>query len=277
MWSLAFAVEVEDGLFAPQLCLCGPESFAGGTLSLELVDERGCVRHAERRELMRWALATNVRLRPFEAPDEALGWPWEIAVERDGVELIRWRRYLAASNRLTAEAEIELPGAPGLRPKVEEEGLGPEAPWDPRDSERLLAGLAAEGIIGCADRDAILLERGTTGKSGERMLIDREVVGGCNVLMRYAEVSGSEFVELSDYPIDPDAAARIPEEVARRHGAIGIGFRGELLTVAMSDPQREPWDLADLYAGSGTPIYIVVATHADVLAALDLISERLAR
>jgi hypothetical protein len=288
MWSMTLTVEVdgEPRVFSPELCLFGPDSFTGGALRLELVDEHGAVRHAERRELTHSALGTDISLRAFETPDGAepedvLGWCWQIAVEAADIELIRWRRYLAASNRLTVEAEIEIAGpAAGLRPKIEDEGFGPEAPWDPRDSERLLAALAEEGIIGPDDRDEILFQRVTTGKTVERILIDRGVLGEREVLIRYAEVSGSEFVELTDYPIDPDAAATIPDEMARRHGAIGIGFRGELLTVAMSDPQREPWEVADLYARTGTPIYIVVATRADVLAALDrrhLISERLAR
>jgi hypothetical protein len=288
MWSMTLAVEVggEPRLFSPQVSLCGPRSFAGGMLRLELVDERERIRHLELRELAPRALGTELRLHPFEAPaaadpDELLGWCWAIAVEASGVELIRWRRYLAASNRLTPEAEIDIAGpADGLRPKAEEEGFGPEAPWDARDSERLLARLTQDGILGPDDESRILFERATTGKTVERILIDRDVLGERDVLVSYAEVSGSEFVKLADYPIDPGAAAKIPEDVARRHGAIGIGFRGGLLTVAMSDPQREPWDLADLYSATGAPIYIVVATRGDVLAALDrrdLISNPLAR
>jgi len=155
MWSMTLTVEVdgEPRVFSPELCLFGPDSFAGGALRLELLDEHGDVRHAERSELAPSALGTDISLRPFETPrgaepEDVLGWCWQVAVEAAGGEPIRWRRYLAASNRLTAEAEIEIagPGA-GLRPKIEEEGFGPEAPWDPRDSERLLAVLTEEGII----------------------------------------------------------------------------------------------------------------------------------
>lgn len=284
--TLAVEVAGEPRRFAPQVSLCGPPSFAGGTLSLELIDGPGRVRHVVRQVLGPLALRTDISLPAFESPrgaepKEVLAWAWEVAVESGGVELIRWRRNLAASDRLTPEAEIEIPGPPaGLRPKVEEEGIGPEAPWDGRDSERLMADLVEEGTLAPDDRDEIIFERTTTGTTAERNLIDRGLLTEREVLGRYAEVSGCEFVELANYPIDPDAAARIPEDVARRQGAIGIGFRSGLLTVAMSDPQREPWDLAELYASSGSPIYIVVATRADVLAALDrrhLISDGPAR
>jgi hypothetical protein len=288
MWSMTLAVEVdgEPCLFQPHVTVRGPRSFATGALLLELIDRRGVVRHVERHDITQDALGTDIALPSFEAPqgagpDDVVGWGWEIAVESQGVELIRWRRYLTAPKGLTAEAEIDLPGAPEeLRPKIEDEGIGPEAPWDIRDSERLLAALTAEGILDLHEQRRIRSESVLTGRTVERILIDRGVLGEREVLTRYAEVSGCEFVDLADYPIDPAAAARIPEDVAREHGAIGIGFSRGLLTVAMSDPQRQPWELADLYAATGAPIYVVVATRADVLAALDrvrLISAQLAR
>ena len=277
MWSVALTAEVDGHprLFSVQVCLSGPASFAGGELLLELMDERGYIRHLERHELPPDGLGSRISLSPFEAPrgaepDDVLGWPWEIAVESGGVELIRWRRYLAAPDRLTAEAEIELPGSSAsLAPKVEEEGIGPESPWDARDSERLLTGLAEEGILGPEERSRILSERAASGRTVERILIESGLLSECEVLGRWARVTGSEFVDLASYPIDPDAKAKLPEDVARRHGAIGIGFRRGLLTVAMSDPQRTPWELSELYACTGSPIYIVVATRAQVLAALD--------
>jgi hypothetical protein len=283
MWSMTLAVRLDEptGRFFPELNVFGPPSFAGGALRLELVDERGSVCHADRRDLRPDELGTGIALRAFDAPREALRWPWEVAIEGNGIELIRWRRYLAASDRLTPEAEIDLPGsANGLRPKAEDEGVGPEAPWDSRDSQRLIAQLTQEGILRPEDAQAILAERALTGCSAERNLIERGILSEHEVLFRYAAISGCEFVDLEAYPIDPEAVGEIPEDVARRLGAVAIGFHGELLTVAMSDPQREPWDVADLYAATGSPIYIVVATRADVFRVLDrrhLISEGAAR
>jgi hypothetical protein len=277
MWSMTLAVEVDGTppVFHPHVSLRGPRSFAAGTLHLELLDERAMHRHVERYAIRQDVLGTDIPLRPFEAPqgadpDEVVEWRWEIAVESGQTELIRWRRRLAAANGLTAEGEIDLPGVGGeLRPKIEEEGIGLEAPWDARDSERLLAGLTADGILDADVPPRILSEHALTGKTVERILIDRGLLSEPEVLTRYAEVSGCEFVDLSRYPIDEYAAARIPPAVAQQHGAIAIGLKRGLLTVAMSDPQRQPWELADLYAATGTPIYIVVATRSDVRAALE--------
>jgi hypothetical protein len=277
MWSLTLAVEVggEPCRFYPQVSVNGPGSFPGGTLFLELIDERGYIRHLERRELRPDTLGTQVRLAPFHAPrgadpEAVVGWRWELAVASGGVELIRWRRYLAAPDRLTAEAELDLSDSPAsLAPKVEDEGIGPESAWDRRDSERLLAELGADGILAPREQAAILDERTATGRTVERILIEAGVLTECEVLGRWAKLTGSEFVDLAHFPVDPDAAATIPDVVVRRHGAIGIGFCRGLLTVAMSDPQRTSLELADLYACTGSPIYIVAATRAQVLAALD--------
>lgn len=282
LWAASLAVRVngERGVVSPIVQLRGRTDFAEGTLGLELRDGWGSLRHAARQPLRPDQIGAEIHLASFPVPagadpDEVVRWSWDIAVEADGAERIRWRRYLQTGDRISAEGEIELAGDPArLRPKLEEEGWGPEAPWDERDSERLLASLMAEGVIGPGERDEIQAERRESGRTVERILVQRKCMSERNVLLRYADVSGCEFVELAGDPIDPQAAAMIPEELARRHGLIGIGFRGGLLTVAMSDPQRKPSEVSEIYDLARGPIYIVVATRADVLAALDALPAR---
>ena len=209
----------------------------------------------------------------FTVPDgvnaeEALRWPWDIVVERDGSEIVHWRRYLEVSTAVNSEGEIGLAGLrEGLRPKEEMEGWGPEAPWADRDSERLLAALVAAGVLAPAERAQLLGIHATTGKTLERTLIDDGRVDERSLLRAYADVTGTEFVSLAEYPIDQEAVEAIPEDLVRRYGMIGVGFRDDLLTVAMSDPQDGRAGLAvEMAVARG--IYIVVATRDDVLAAL---------
>ena len=277
MWSttLVVGVDEERGLLSPTVHLCGRRGFADGVLHLELIDDEGVLHRLIREPLRPELIGTDMRLPTFPVPDgaspeEAVHWRWEIAVEADGIERIRWHKRLLGAVGLGPEGEIALPGPPeGPRSKLEEEGWGPEAPWNPRDSERLLARLLEEKLIDEGERDEVLAWRSLMGGTVERLLIGLDTISEREVLTRYAEVSGCEFVELAYRTIDPEVAALIPGDLARHHGLIAIGHRREMLTVAMSDPQLAPSELGFLYALAGGPIYIVVATRPDVLAALD--------
>jgi hypothetical protein len=278
-WAATLKVGVEKAghVLTPVVRVQGREGFAGGTLRVELVDERGAVRRVARRPLLARSLGSDLRMPSFTVPDGAraddvIGWPWDIVVEGDGMELVRWRRYLAGTTSLNAEAEIELAGSRDpRRAKEEAEGKGPEAPWDERDSERLLEVLVDDGELSERDRDALLAARGW-GKTVERALIERGWADEHELFAIYADLTGTEFVDLAECSIDPAAAALIPAEIARGHGLIGIGFRDDddddLLTVAMSDPQH-PRAVLDVEAATWRRVYIVVATRRDVLTALE--------
>jgi Type II secretion system (T2SS), protein E, N-terminal domain len=275
-WSATLVVEVDEELrlLTPRVRVQGRPGFARRTLRVELVDRWGVVRRVARRALEAESLGAEVRMPSFATPDgasvdEVVRWCWDVVVEEDGVELVRWRRYLEVSARLGPEGEIELAGPPGgLRSKEEVEGRGPEAPWDERDSERLLMALVDEGVLAPEERDEALAAHASTGKTVERALIDSGCLSEHEVLSRYADLTGCEFVDLARYPIDPKAAETIPEELERLYGLMAIGFRGDLLTVATSDPQNVAalrW--VDEFAEGS--VYIVVTTRDDVCFALE--------
>jgi hypothetical protein len=275
-WAAALRVGVDEGgrVLTPVVRIQGREGFVAGTLRVELVDEGGAVRRVARRPLLARSLGSDLRMPSVTVPDRAnakdlLGWPWDIVVESEGMELVRWRRYLAGTASINAEGEIEFAGSRDpRRAKEEAEGKGPEAPWDERDSERLLEVLVDDGELSERDRDALLAARGW-GKTVERALIERGWADEQELLALYADLTGTEFVDLAECSIDPAAASLIPAEIARGYGLIGIGFRGDdLLTVAMSDPQH-PRAALDVEAATWRRAYIVVATRHDVLTALE--------
>jgi hypothetical protein len=276
-WTAALTILVSERgrLLTPLVRVQGRSSITRGTVRVDLVDEQGRVRRSSRRPLAAQSLGTAVRMPCLKVPDganasEVVRWPWDVVVEDGGRELVRWRRYLMAEPALNPEAEIELTVSHDpRRAKEEAEGRGPEALWDKRDSERLLAVLVAEGDLSERDRDAILARRAATGITVERALVESGWVDEHELLTLYAELTGSEFVDLGECAVDHRAASLIPEDMCLRYGLIGIGFRDdELLTVAMSDPQH-PHASLEVEGVSWHRAYIVVATRDDVFQALE--------
>ena len=131
--------------------------------------------------------------------------------------------------------------------------------------------LVEEGIIDESQLDEVLAEYEETGKPIGRILIEKGFLTEEDLLAVLADQAGFEFVDLSEHPVDPSAAALIPDSICRRYGLIAIGFNGDKLVVAMSDPQNV---IArdDVKSISGRDIEIVVAAPGAILEALDRIS-----
>ncbi len=74
------------------------------------------------------------------------------------------------------------------------------------------------------------------GRAAETGLTVNEVLS--EVIPAATPVAGLslQYVDLLETDLDPDAAALVPEGLARRHGALPLGFDGERLVVAVSDP-----------------------------------------
>lgn len=131
--------------------------------------------------------------------------------------------------------------------------------------------LVEEGIIDELDLDEILAEVEETGKPISRILIEKGLLTEEDLLALLADQAGFEFVDLTEHPVDPSAAACIPDAICRRYGLVGIGFSGDKLQVAMSDPQNV---IArdDVKSVTGKEIEIVVAVPSAILETLDKLS-----
>jgi type IV pilus assembly protein PilB len=106
------------------------------------------------------------------------------------------------------------------------------------------------------------------GKSLGRVLVDRGVLSEGQLVSALAQQIGLRFVDLGDAVIDPSAVATVPDAVCRRHHALPIGFEDGKLVVAMADPANV-FALDDIRSLSGYEVRSVVATKADVAAAID--------
>ena len=107
------------------------------------------------------------------------------------------------------------------------------------------------------------------GRSLGRVLIEIGYVSEAGLVSILAEQLGLEFVDLGETHIDASAVAMVPEATARRHSCIPIRFDEEQrLVVAMADPANVV-AIDDIRALTKRDVRSVVATKADVLAAIN--------
>ena len=111
-------------------------------------------------------------------------------------------------------------------------------------------------------------EQQKLGRSLGRVLVDLGILTEAQLVAAMATRIGMQFVDLSDFAVDGSAVSRISDAVCRRHNALPIGYEDDKLVVAMSDPANV-FALDDIRSISGYEIKPVVATKADVIAAIN--------
>jgi len=127
--------------------------------------------------------------------------------------------------------------------------------------------LVEQGLVTQEQVDAALAEQMRVPKSLGRILIDLRLIKETDLVRALAHQIGMEFVDLTDYSVDPAVTALIPESMAKRYRALPIGERDGRLLVAMSDPANV-YALDDIRTVTGREVQPVVATAADVNAAI---------
>jgi type IV pilus assembly protein PilB len=123
--------------------------------------------------------------------------------------------------------------------------------------------LLDEGLITQEQLGTALAEQQRLGRSLGRILIDLGLVREPDLVSALARKIGLNFVDLTEFHIDPSAASLIPEPVARRYRALPIGYEDSMLVVAMSDPANV-FALDDIRTITGKQVKPVVATASDV-------------
>ncbi|MDQ1727770.1 MAG: type pilus assembly protein PilB [Frankiaceae bacterium] len=106
------------------------------------------------------------------------------------------------------------------------------------------------------------------GRSLGRVLVDRGILSESQLVAALAQQIGLRFVDLSEFPVDGSAVARVPEPVCRRHTALPIAYDEGRLLVAMADPANV-FAVDDIRSLTGMEVKPVVATRADVLQAIN--------
>ncbi len=123
--------------------------------------------------------------------------------------------------------------------------------------------LIEQGLLTQEQLERALAEHRNAPKSLGRVLIDLGYIQERDLVRALAEQVGLEFVDLSEYQVEPTATTLLPESLARRYRAIPIGEREGKLLVAMSDPANV-YALDDIRAITNRDVQPVVATASDV-------------
>jgi len=129
--------------------------------------------------------------------------------------------------------------------------------------DRLGELLVREGVI-TEDQlfDALAHQQSHGGKLGS-ILVKNLVVDEDAIARTLAVQKDLEYVSLSQFKVDREAAALIPLRVALRSGIIPIGFRDGSLVLAMADP-LDVEAIDDVHLRTKMPVIPVVATAAQI-------------
>jgi type IV pilus assembly protein PilB len=123
--------------------------------------------------------------------------------------------------------------------------------------------LVDKGLITRAQLEQAMLEQGRTNQLLGRILIDLGLVKEQDLMAALAAQVGLKFVDLGSTPVDPVAAALIPENVARRYHALPIGYEDSKLVVVTADPANL-FALDDIRTITGMDVQAAVATAGDI-------------
>lgn len=132
-----------------------------------------------------------------------------------------------------------------------------------------LADILLEGdLVTEAELAAAFDEHQRDGRSLGRVLVEQGVLNEAQLVAALAHQIGLPFVDLTEFAIDPSAAALVPSAVCRRHVALPIGYDEGRLLLAMADPANV-FAQDDVRTLSGMEVRPVVATRDDLLAAIN--------
>jgi type IV pilus assembly protein PilB len=131
------------------------------------------------------------------------------------------------------------------------------------DARNVGAMLLADGLLTEPQLQYALESQRESGLPLRKVLIAEGLVSEADLTRVVASRLGVDFVDLSDVTIDPAAVAVVPDYLRARYSAIPIGYEGEKLVVAMSEPGNV-LAVDDLRAVSGLDVIIVAATREDI-------------
>src|SRR6476646_1485095 len=92
------------------------------------------------------------------------------------------------------------------------------------------------GLVTNEQLDAAFATHEEAGRSLGRVLVDQGVLTESQLVAALATQIGMRYIDLSDFPVDGSAIARVPGAVCRRHTAIPVGFEERRIIVVMADP-----------------------------------------
>ncbi len=109
------------------------------------------------------------------------------------------------------------------------------------------------------------------GSSVVTVLVRQGAIGKKEVFRATVEEAGFAFVEAMDVPIDPEAAALLTGDQARKYGVIPLGFDGDVLRVVADSKTAVNWQVReDLQAITRHPVRFSCAMRKEIDSRINL-------
>ena len=129
--------------------------------------------------------------------------------------------------------------------------------------------LLRDGAVTLQQLEAALAEKEANGGRLGEILLRHGITSGAQIAQALAEQHGLEYLELAQLEIDPAVASLLPENVARRLGALPICFTADdAVLIAVSDP-TDVMASDDLRFALGLQIRLAVVTAEDLQKTLE--------
>jgi len=125
----------------------------------------------------------------------------------------------------------------------------------------IVSALRARGL----DADQVELavaSASVTHRPLRKVLVDDHIVTEFELAAATADAYGIEAVELTNFPVDPAAMAKLPMTLAKRHSMLPISFTETSITVAVLDP-GDVLALDDIASATGLKVRPLVVTADD--------------
>ena len=123
--------------------------------------------------------------------------------------------------------------------------------------------LVESGQVTREEMQAALREASATGRKLGEILSELGLVTEEDLIRAMAEEIGLEFVDLNDFSIDLKAIQSIPEQMAKRHQILAIGYRNGVPIIAMANPSNV-FAMDDLRTVLGRDIVTVVSSPRQI-------------
>ncbi|RYV52865.1 GspE/PulE family protein [Pengzhenrongella frigida] len=115
---------------------------------------------------------------------------------------------------------------------------------------------------------AALDEQQIGGHSLGRTLVEIGVLSEGQLVRALASQVGMDFIDLDEYAVDRLAVARVPASLCKRHVVLPIALESGILVLATANPGNVV-AVDDVRTMSGMPVRTVVATHENLMRAID--------
>ncbi|MBO1750457.1 Flp pilus assembly complex ATPase component TadA [Actinotalea sp. BY-33] len=128
--------------------------------------------------------------------------------------------------------------------------------------------LLDQGFVTEGQLMAALDEQAERGESLGRVLVEIGMLSESQLVQALASQVGMDFVELAEYPVDRNAVSLVPGSMCRRYTVLPVSLLDGHLILAMADPGNV-LAVDDIRTAAGVPVHPVIATHDDVIQAID--------